>query len=377
MKPVRLLTVTHYYPEHGSGIELVAGALANRLARRGMTIEWAASANGPTRVMPNEIIRLPMPAWNWTERRLGVPYPVWGPAGLLRLARAIHRCDAVHLHDCLYAGNVAAYLLARMAGKPVVVTQHVGLIPYKSALLRGLMGLANRVLGRLVLGGADRVVFISAAVQQYFSRFIHFRQPSAFVANGVDTRLFCPPTDDARRAARARLGWSADRPGLLFVGRFVEKKGLSLLHKLALATPNCSWVFVGRGPLDPAGWGLSNVNCLGPRSQAEIAAYYQAADLLVLPSVGEGFPLVVQEAMACGTPALITEETADGYPPARPLMYTAPPDPAPFERQLRAALGDPDAARRRTAIAAFAREHWDWEGCADRYATLIREMIGN
>ena len=51
-------------------------------------------------------------------------------------------------------------------------------------------------------------------------------------------------------------------------------------------------------------------------SQAELPPLYQAADLLVLPSVGEGFPLVVQEAMACGTPALVGDETAAGCPEA-------------------------------------------------------------
>jgi glycosyltransferase involved in cell wall biosynthesis len=376
MKPPRLLLVTHYYPEHGGGIELVAGALAGRLAKRGIAIEWAASADTSHRGKDG-VVRLTMRAWNWTERRLGVPYPVWGPMDLLRLARAVHRCDAVHLHDCLYAGNVAAYLLAGLAAKPVIVTQHIGLVPYKSAVLRGMMAVANRVLGRLVLRGADKVVFISAAVQTYFERLYRFRRPPAFIANGVDTARFQPLSDADRRAIRARLGWPLDRPVLLFVGRFVEKKGLTLLRQLAAAVPECTWVFVGAGPIDPTSWGLPNVRCLGLRPPDEVAACHQAADLLVLPSVGEGFPLVVQEAMACGTPALITDDTAEGYPPVRNLVYTAPPDASALERQVRAALADPNPTAKRSSVAAFAHEHWDWERCADRYEALLRGLTTN
>lgn len=164
---------------------------------------------------------------------------------------------------------------------------------------------------------------------------------------------------------------------LLFVGRFVEKKGLPLLKELARRFPDCAWAFVGWGPDDPALWGLPNVICLGSLPQREIAACYQAADLLVLPSVGEGFPLVVQEAMACGTPALISAETAGGYPPAGPLTYTVEPTPEEFERRLRAILAEPAAlAARRAEVAAFARDHWDWERCADRYAEVLRELAG-
>jgi glycosyltransferase involved in cell wall biosynthesis len=373
---MRVLLVTHYYPEHRSGIELVAGELAGRLARRGFAIEWAASAVPPQGGGPGTVVRLPMPAWNWTERRLGVPYPIWGPAALVRLARAVRRCDVVHLHDSLYVGNGAAFLLAKLAGKPVLVTQHIGLVPYKSSLLRGLMTLANHTVGRLVLTGADGCVFISAQVQSYFTRRLRFRRPPRFIANGVDAAVFHPLGDVERRRTRAELGWPADRPALLFVGRFVEKKGLPLLRVLAERFPECLWAFVGWGPEAPDRWGLPNVVCLGGLPQCKIAACYQAADLLVLPSVGEGFPLVVQEAMACGTPALISTETVGGYPAVEPLVYSAEPRPEAMTAKVRQILADPAAlAARRAAVASFAREHWDWERCADRYAEIVRGLV--
>jgi len=102
----------------------------------------------------------------------------------------------------------------------------------------------------------------------------------------------------------------------------VEKKGLAFLRALAPELPGVDWVFVGWGPEDPARWGLANVRCVGSLPQSEIVRYYQAAALLVLPSVGEGFPLVVQEAMACGLPVMTSPDTAAGAVGIEDLVFS-------------------------------------------------------
>jgi glycosyltransferase involved in cell wall biosynthesis len=370
---MRVLLVTHYYPEHRSGVEIVAGDLARRLAQRGADIEWAASDGEPGQG-PDGIRRLPARAWNISEKRFGVPYPVWGPAALARLGRAVQRCDVVHLHDALYLGNIAAYLHARRWRKPVVVTQHVGAIPYSSRLLRCLLGTANRALGRLVLGGADRCVFISNRVREYFVRRLRFRRPPLYWPNGVDTSVFHPGATD-RKAVRMRLGLPEDRLVLLFVGRFVEKKGLRFLHTLAHELPDFHWVFIGWGPENPADWGLPQVSCVGSLPQTAIADYYRASDLLVLPSVGEGFPLVVQEAMACGLPAFISTETIAGAPGVADVLYHADLRPEAWMEVLRRIARDPvELRQRRQQVADFAR-CWDWDVCADRYWQMFHELI--
>lgn len=371
---MRVLLVTHYYPEHRSGVELVAEELARRLARRGAEIEWAASAGEPGHD-PDGVRRLPVRAWNVSERRFGVPYPVWSPAALARLGRAVQRCDVVHLHDALYLGNIAAYLHARRLRKPVVVTQHVGAIPYSSPVLRGLLGTANRGVGRLVLGGADRCVFISPQVRAYFLRRLYFRRPPLYWPNGVDTRVFHTGDAEERRAARARLGLPGERLVLLFVGRFVEKKGLRFLRNLARELSEVQWVFVGWGPENPASWGLPQVRCLGSLSQAVIADYYRASDLLVLPSVGEGFPLVVQEAMACGLPAFISTATAAGAPGVEEVLLHADLQFEAWRGTLRRLARDPvELTQRRQEVAKFARR-WDWDVCAERYWRTFHELV--
>jgi glycosyltransferase involved in cell wall biosynthesis len=371
---MRVLLVTHYYDEHGGGVEIVAGELARRLARHGLDIVWAASE--PVRASsPPNVTRLPMRTWNVTEQRLGFPYPLWGPVSLWRLASAVRRCDVVHLHDSLYLGNLAAYLCARWWRKPVVVTQHIGTVPYSQRLLRGLHALANRTVARLVLGGCTRCVFISPKVRNYFAGFVPFRRKPVVNANGVARTLFHPVSPAERQHLRAKLGWPADRLVMLFVGRFVEKKGLTLLRDLAGHFRECTWVFAGWGPDDPGRWGLPNVSCRGRLEHAEVAACYQAADLLVLPSVGEGFPLVVQEAMACGTPALISTDTAAGMPGIETAAFVADLQREKLLPLVRGLVESPAALQaRRDTVADYARRSWDWDRCADQYGRLFASV---
>src|SRR5689334_1219453 len=285
MRRLHVVLVTHYFPSHGGGIERVAWEIARRLAGKGgYEITWlASSGDTPPPDMPSALRCIAMAACNIAERRFGFPFPLWSPAGLVRLAGAARAADVVHVHDCLYLPNIVAALAARVAGRAVVVTQHVGMIPYRNPLLRMLLAAANRALGKLVLGSATQVAFVSATVLEYFRSFVAFRRPPLRIPNGVDSDVFQCLSDERRRALRRELG-DDSRPLFLFAGRFVEKKGLPLLERLARRTPQARWIFAGTGPLDPVAWRLGNVSVRRNATRRELAALYQAADLLVLPS---------------------------------------------------------------------------------------------
>ena len=88
------------------------------------------------------------------------------------------------------------------------------------------------------------------------------------------------------------------------------------LLQLAYAAQLPDWRFwmAGFGPIDPDKWLLPNVHVLKNRKGQSLAELYQAADLLLIPSYGEGFPLVIQEAMACGLPVITTENCGAPVP---------------------------------------------------------------
>ncbi len=233
-----------------------------------------------------------------------------------------------------------------------------------------------------MLKHADDAAFVSTVVKQLFLPDDKTGGRGRLIPNGLDPATFFPIADAERERLRANLNIPAGSLCFLFVGRFVEKKGLGLLEELTGLLPDVTWIFAGNGEMDPEKWARNNVRVFRDRSGATLAELYRAADLLVLPSTGEGFPLVVQESMACGTPSIVSRETASALPGIEQLLFSetvAAGDPVPaWHRHLAKLAADPHLlANRRCEVADWARNHWSWERCADTYREVIREILAH
>ena len=373
---MKIVLVTHYYSGHMGGIEIVAGELARRLSPS-VDVTWIASdGDAATTGLPAHVRPVPMRTFNFIERITGLPFPIWSPGSLRQLWKAARNADVVHLHDFAYLGNWIAFMAANRHGVPVLITQHIGLIPYRSAILRAIQEVLHFTAGKSLLGRATLVVFVSDVVMDYYRTFVSFRKPPRRLSNGVDSNTFTVVNSVSRISARENLALDPARPVLLFVGRFVEKKGLRIIAKLANLLPDAQWLLAGRGPINPQEWNATNVKVVQGRRQAALVPLYHAADLLVLPSIGEGLPLVVQEAMSCGIPALVGEDTARavGAPPGlcAGCRVGDEDDAERWAAEIRSLLQR--SAPTPSEIAAFARSQWSWDECARAYLDIYRQL---
>lgn len=374
---MRILTVSAFFETHGGGIEIVAGALASALAQRGhdSRLTGAAFDAAP---MDKSITAVPLPAYDPVERHLGIPMPIPTKKGRHQLALEVAAADAIIIHDSLYVSSILAARTAAKLRKPWVLIQHIGAIPYSSAVMRTTLAAANLFITRNMLHQAMQAVFISDVVRRHFDG-VQYRRRPVLMFNGVDKLLFRPARPGEKVAAQSEFGL---RVGcalrLLFVGRFVEKKGLAALRALAASRPDYELILVGNGPLDPTIWNLKNVRLLGRRSREELARLYRACDALVLPSVGEGFPLVVQEALASGLPVYCGHDSAAADPGATPYLHgisVDPNNPAETAQNLQNAI-DANPPSNRKAAAAYASGRYDWDINAKEIEAMISVARG-
>jgi glycosyltransferase involved in cell wall biosynthesis len=375
---MRILTVSSFFESHGGGLEIVAGALARALAARGHDSRHAAAALSPTPT-GSGVTRIALAAHDPLEALTGLPMPLPHRAARQQLEEEVRAADAVVIHDALYANSQLARRYARRYRKPWIVIQHIGAIPYRSPALRAALAAANRLVTRPTLRAASQTVFISDTVRSQFGG-VAFARPPVLMFNGVDASTFHPLDPAARRALRARLGLPEDRPQLLFVGRFVEKKGLAALRDLARLRPDCDLLLVGSGPIDPASWGLPNVRLPGRKSHAELAELYRAVDALVLPSVGEGYPLVVQEAMATGLPVYCGLDSALADPEAASFLTGVtvdPRHPAATARSFADAISAIPLSRVNEAAADYARRRYSWDSNAARIEEMFAALAAS
>lgn len=371
---MRILTVSAFFESHGGGIEIVAGALARALADLGHESRITGAAFDPP-PSDGSAAPVPIPCRDPVENLLGLPLPLPGLAGRSILYDEVRAADAIVIHDALYASSILAARWARRLRKPWLIVQHIGDIPYSSAVLRGLLVLANSLATRPLLARAPQAVFISDAVRGHFAD-LPFRRPPELMFNGVDSSMFRFADDDEAAGLKRDLGWSSGCRQLLFVGRFVEKKGLAALRAFAAARPDIDLRMVGGGPIDPADWRLPNVHVLGRKTRSELARLYRACDALVLPSVGEGYPLVVQEALASGLPVFCGLDSAAADPAAARFLQAfevRPDNPALTARRLSEAL-DRAPAERSPAAAAYAAAAYDWMANARSISGILQEL---
>jgi glycosyltransferase involved in cell wall biosynthesis len=362
---MRILSVSNFYDSHGGGLERVAAHLNREFIAAGHQVVWAASDADGLPEGPETLVGLRCA--NPTERLSGLPMPIPGPRSIMRLWQAVRHADAVVIHDALYVTSILAMIFAKAAKKRTVMVQHIGVIPFSSALLNVILQLANFLITRPMVAAADRLAFISATVRDDLLG-IPPRRHSLLVFNGIDQSVFNARQQSTRHAIRARSNLPTNTLLAVFVGRFVEKKGLRVLKRLAQRRPDVHFALVGQGPIDPRDWGLENVHILGQKPQTFIADLYRAADMLLLPSVGEGYPLVVQEAMACGLSVICGDGSAKADPAAGQWLTGIEIDLTDAHgsaARCAAAIdtltaSPPDTA----AMARYAAENYDWRRMA-------------
>lgn len=377
---MRILFTSHYALPHVGGMEVAIDALARELNARGHeVVHLASSATSPYgRASPDAGYRVVrVAALNAPEERLRVPWPVFGPQLVPRLRAELARVDIVHAHGMLYTSSVLALVMATRRGLPRVLTEHVGHVDYESGALNRIEALAIRSVGRVAVRRAQAVIVLNEKVASEV-RALAPLQRVLWIPNGVDISTYRPPEPGERERVRQALGWD-DRPRVLFVGRLVAKKGLELaVNTAARAGGAFELVIVGPGrPRVPL---PATVRHLGAQPATRVAELYRAADALLLPSRGEGFPLSVQEAMASDLPVVVRDDAdyaayLDG---AGAGARRVADDPAALAAALVDLLGDPAARRNAGAAAgAHARTRFSWSRTADRHEALYREVQGS
>jgi D-inositol-3-phosphate glycosyltransferase len=365
----RVLIVSAYAAPHVGGVEVIVGQLARTLAALGHGVTVATSrcgqgTAGREQVDGYTVIRIP--AWNGLEHRSGVPFPVWSPSAIWRLARLIRNADVVHVNDVYHGSSVLAAILAKLHRRPLFITQHVGIVEHDKEIVKFAQKLVYSSVGRLLWRWATTITVYNPIVEGFLREHGVPAGKIKLNYNGIDTEEFRPGDPEEVRVTRERYGLALGVPVVLFVGRLVPKKGFQKL--IEACGPEYQVVLVGPGRIPdqvPA-----EVTFLGPVRRKELQKLYQASDIFAFPAVGEMLTLVMQEAMACGLPVVATaEEAYSGYNLDPSGVALVAPEPTALRSTFLDILSDPDRAKHMQAYSRrLAEERFDWRKNAEYQA---------
>jgi len=313
-----------------------------------------------------------------------LPERLWRARTQTAALAASGRFDLVAAHFALFALPA----LDRLHGLPLVAHFHGPWADEAAQEGAGRIAVAaKRQIERAVYRRAERVIVLSDAFGAIVrDRYGVPQDRIRRVPGSVDLDRFDIAAD--RAAARADLGWPGDRPILLSVRRLARRMGLDRLiaamAEVVRAVPDVLLMIAGRGSEEAAlrarvtAAGLTgHVTFLGFLPDSDLPLAYRAADINVVPTLAlEGFGLTAAEALAAGTPSMVTPvgglpEVVGDLSPALVFRSSGPADiAAGLIGGLRGSLALPDAA----ACRAYARARFAVARAAASVAAIYREV---
>lgn len=363
--------VTEFYYPHLGGVTEHVHFLRRELVARGHRVTIVTSHMKPVVEDGPDVVRVGtsrvFPS-NGSQARLTTG---WGLSRKLERVFRERGVDLVHVHGGLAPTfGILAPRAAERAGIPCVATFHSWFRRSVAASFfrRPLQRESARLAARIAV--SEPVVH---AMHRYFD------DEWEIVPNGVDTSSFHP---NGRRPADALAD---GQPRLLFLGRLDPRNGLGTVLKampgILERFPGAQLTVAGDGPLRPmyerqaARFG-DRVRLVG-RIYDERPEHYGTSDLYLCPTDKASFGITLLEAMACGTPLVVSDivgfrELVDG---GKEAVLVPPDDPQAWSRAVIELLNDPE---RRAAMGAAGRakaESYSWPEVAGRILAIYRRAL--
>jgi glycosyltransferase involved in cell wall biosynthesis len=342
----RLLIASTFLPPTVGGRERVVWELAKRLVRN-FEVHIIATESG--RIGAGEQIGAEI---HWVPRLpvLTLAYSSIANHRVKRIAAEVSP-DIIHSHQALPWG----YVFRRENRKKVVTCHGSDVYPNKRYPARFFV-----MSG---LNSADSITVPS----RWLSTFVqeNYGVKPMVIPNGVDTEMFRP-----------LQGIQPEDNVVLYVGRFLERKGILDLIRAAKVLPEYEFWLVGGSTVTPVKFPpLPNVKVIGPLVHPELVLRYARACICVFPSHAENFPMVGLEAMACGKPIVATELGFSEYiEDGREGMLVKPRDVEGLVRSIRHLMGDYEERKRLGENARRKALRYDWSVITGQYVKLYESI---
>ncbi len=381
----RVALVTAYYHPVLGGAEAAARRIAEFLRRRGHEVTVITTLTDGA--LPLEeiiagvrVVRIGAPKPRTSARKWLIL-----PRLAVELWRRRSHYDVIAVID--YRGvGLAALLLGRLASRPIVIQAQT-----EGVLSGSHLGAFGRLVSwpiRRAYTRADAVACISNGIQAEALAAGVPPERVHFLPNTVDTERFHPAEAGEPERRRRELGWPADRPIGIFVGRLSREKGIvDLLHAWEGVAAPAMLVVVGPDmPGHPWDEGArareiaaspalrGRVTFTGATSDP--SPFYRAVDFAIIPSHWESFGLSAAEAMASGLAVAasavggLTDYIVDG---TNGLLVPAQ-DTVGLTAAIERLVADPALRARLGSAAREATAQFDERVVLDRFGALLDEL---
>jgi len=381
--------VTSLPPRSGGGAEWHGYHMAKALDELGHEVHYVTNYkeplefNGVTayniykKLSPKEISGFPFMGFNkWILKHF--KENIFAARKAMSVLAHEKDFDVIHCH-----GNLAALILSRVQKRvPVVYTEHDAppwICSYRTKYEQLVRKSFYYLLNKKALESVSHVVTVSDAQKRFFVEKWHLSEVTA-IPNGVDIIAFRPDTD----SKYIQIKYSLPQDYSLFVGRLEPRKGIDYLIR-SIKDTNMKSIIVGDGPdrvrleeLAKRNNVTSNITFTGSVPEEDLRHLYAGANFFVLPSISEGLPLTVLEAMSSGKP--VVANNINGIPEVVQHGYNGllvePSNINSFRYNMQTLVDDASLCmimgqRARTTV----EKNYSWEAVAKRVVEVYKKSV--
>lgn len=295
-----------------------------------------------------------------------------------------------------YLSGIIGVDIKKKYSIPMVMTFHtLGLMKNLVARSDDERESKERILTeQMLVKKSDQIIATSETDAQYIQYLYDGDEEKiAVLTPGVDLNIF-KPSDKIQ--AKKKVGAAVDEKMILFVGRIEPLKGVDVLLyalKILLGTHTdlrvCVWIVGGDVTKDTDEWPdelkkLSEireelrihtaVHFVGRKAQKDLPEYYNAADLMVMPSHYESFGITAVEAMSCGVPVITTDVTGVSklIDKEHENLITSANNPIRLSQRISALLCDDKMYKEVSRSVSENVKDLSWDNAADHFIDLCR-----
>jgi len=375
----------YFYPQVGGGVEKVVYEISKRLTKMGCEVLVITlgncRSNNTYMVEDIKVCRIPsIDLSRALDLQLSFPRSI---REILHVTKTFSP-DIIHSHNIFFTTSLVGVLVKQLYKRKLAVTAHLGDIQ-NLALVGQLKAFSarcyERSLGRIILASSDKVIAVSNSVLRHLVSIGVPSEKIAVIPNGVDLEEFNPAVNSNKD----------EQINVIFVGRLLPNKGLEYLIEAAKSVVSkrsngIKFKIIGDGshkaPLENLvkRKGLGNYfDFLG--KIPKVSDVLQDGGIFVRPSLTEGMPLTVLEAMSCKLPIIATNVA--GTPELIAQNETGLlVDPGNVQQLADAILylvNCPEDAERlgnnaRAFIECHYKERYSWETVASKMLSLYKSL---
>ena len=295
---MKILRVTSdLYPFVIGGIGIHTHEMSKMQAERGndVTVITFISMNSPEpKTNDYRIITIPVSFRLWGNSfSFSLPFRIWNET---------ENNDIVHAHSHLFFSTVICAILRHFSSTPLIITNH-GLFSQTAPMW--VQKIYMRTVGKWTLQSADTVICYTKEEKEQLMGYGIQEKKIEVIHNGISSTDFLPSLHGPDNQ-------------ILWIGRFTPGKGVGILidafQTVHSSFPNYTLVMIGDGPLQRTIQEKITVMNLGSSINGipyipnrDLPGIYQHSTVFVLPSLEEGVPRTILEAMSCGVPVVCTD----------------------------------------------------------------------